>query len=238
MEDVRTPWSVDPQVRSALAASPLHAIPRAVLDGLLSGARPLQVPAGGIVRREDQPGPHLEVVIDGLVRGSLHGRDGRTLTIRYARPGALLGTVSLFDPGYAMPGSTRALLPTVLLQLRPATVLAAVDREPTVGRALLADLSERVREYLGELHHRAFASVRQRVARHLLDLASEQQLGSELVAVVTQQGLADAVGSVREVVERTLQDLRREGAVEPGRGRIVILLPDHLLREMDPGRTR
>jgi len=56
--------------------------------------------------------------------------------------------------------------------------------------------------------------VRQRVAAHLLDLAATQQNPEgPLVARVSQQELADAVGSVREVVARVLRDLRLAGIV-------------------------
>ena len=75
----------------------------------------------------------------------------------------------------------------------------AAERDVRVARALLDELSERVLSFVVEIPS-AFATVRQRVARHLLDLASERQRGSELVASIGQQDLADAVGTVREVV--------------------------------------
>ena len=233
MEDGRTSWSPDDDIDAAIAASPLGGLPAATLAGLMVGARPLRLPPGGFVRQEAQPGPHLELVVAGLVRGYLHASDGRNLTIRYARRGAILGVVSLFDPRYAMPGSTQALVPSSLIQLRPDVMLAAVDGDPRVARALLEDLSIRVQEYIAQIHQRAFASVRQRVARHLLDLASEHQRGPDLVAAITQQDLADAVGSVREVVVRALRDLRSEGTVATQRRGILILAPGRLLEEMD-----
>src|SRR5262249_29826769 len=56
-----------------------------------------------------------------------------------------------------------------------------------------------------------FASVRQRVARHLLDLATSRLEASRtLTALVSQQDLANSVGSVRGVVARVLADLRSE----------------------------
>jgi CRP/FNR family transcriptional regulator len=73
-----------------------------------------------------------------------------------------------------------------------------------------------------------FGSVRQRVAAHLLDLSSDQlRPQGRLVARVSQQELADAVGSVREVVARVLRDFRVE--------RLVATEPDsvHIL---DPAR--
>src|SRR5262249_51524102 len=70
----------------------------------------------------------------------------------------------------------------------------------------------------------AFGSVKQRVATHLLDLASAQQRPEgRLVAHVSQQDLADAVGSVRAMVARVLRELRVSGAVATSPDHILIL---------------
>lgn len=75
----------------------------------------------------------------------------------------------------------------------------------------------------------AFGSVRQRVAVHLLDLASDgQRPQGPLVAHVSQQELANAAGSVREVVARARRDLRVAGVVATEADRIVILDPERL----------
>ena len=47
---------------------------------------------------------------------------------------------------------------------------------------------------------------------------------------VTQQSLADATGSVREVVARALRELRQEGAVATADDGITVLDPDVLSR--------
>ena len=74
--------------------------------------------------------------------------------------------------------------------------------------------------------------MRQRVSRQLLDLASTDQDGGdpsgELAVRITQQDLADAVGTVREVVVRTLRQIRDTGAVRTERDRIVVLDPVQL----------
>ncbi len=69
------------------------------------------------------------------------------------------------------------------------------------------------------------------MARHLLDLAS--QGASELVVSVSQQQLAEAVGTVREVIVRVLRELRAAGVVRTERNRIVILDPARLIAEQD-----
>lgn len=92
--------------------------------------------------------------------------------------------------------------------------------------------SERAWSFIHEIPGSTFSTVPQRVARHLLDLASEQ--GSDrqernLIVAVTQQELGDAVGTVREVVVRVLRDLRQEGAVRRERDRIVLTDPARLI---------
>jgi len=83
-----------------------------------------------------------------------------------------------------------------------------------------------------EIPGSAFSTVRQRVARHLLDLASEHQPAGRLVARVSQQALADATGSVREVVVRVLRDLRTEDVIRTSRTEIEILRPERLIADL------
>ena len=52
---------------------------------------------------------------------------------------------------------------------------------------------------------------------------------------ISQQALAEAVGSVREVVVRVLRELRTEGHVDTGQGGIVLLDPERLSAEAYPG---
>jgi CRP/FNR family transcriptional regulator len=220
-----------------VAASPLRALPVDVVSTLVTEATRLHVLAGSEVRREGEPGAHLELVVDGLVRMYVLAPDGRTLTIRYCRPGAVMGTASLFVAGFAMRSTMQALVPSDVLVLRPGVVRALVDRYQAFGLALLDELSTRVVAFIGELHHSAFASIRQRLARHLLDIAAERQQGNELSVDLTQQELADAVGTVRVVVARVLRDFRAEGLVGSARDRIVIADPARLTLEVFPATS-
>jgi CRP/FNR family transcriptional regulator, cyclic AMP receptor protein len=107
-----------------------------------------------------------------------------------------------------------------------------------VAQAFLSELSERVLSFVDEIPGNSFATVRQRVARHLLDLAAqrgpERKAVAEIVVPVSQKKLADAVGTVREVVVRVLRELRRNGVVRTERDCIVILDPARLV----PGQGR
>lgn len=218
---------LDDDARAAVEASHLGSLPLELIAGLTADASRLQVPAGSMLHRQGTTSPHFELVVSGLIRVFVTGPDGRTMTVRYCRPGALIGVVSLFASPFSLPASIQAVTDADVLALRASLVQRAAERDARVARALLDELSERVLSFIDEIPS-AFATVRQRVARHLLDLASEGQRGSKLVATIGQQELADAVGTVREVVVRALRELREEGLIQTGREGVVLLDPERL----------
>ena len=69
-------------------------LPAEVLDGLLMGSTGMRVPAGSVTHWEGEPDPHLELVVSGVVRVFVTAPDGRTMTVRSCRPGALIGVMS------------------------------------------------------------------------------------------------------------------------------------------------
>ena len=225
-----------PDFRDAVDASHLRDLPAEVLDELLEGAVQSKVAAGSVAHRALEADQYLQLVITGVIRVFVTAPDGRTMTIRYCRSGELLGAMSLFSDEFSEPATKQALVDTQLLTLSPPTVRALAQRDLRVARALLIELSERARNFVNEIPGTAFATVRQRVARQLLDLASTHQQDSdpngELAVRITQQDLAEAVGTVREVVVRTLRQLRDAGVVRTERDRIVLLDPAQLTEEV------
>jgi CRP/FNR family transcriptional regulator, cyclic AMP receptor protein len=223
---------VYPDVRDAVRASHLRDLPSEVLDELLDGAVRTKVPAGSIAHWAHDEDQYLELVITGVIRVFVTAPDGRTMTIRYCRSSELLGAMSLFSGDFAEPATKQALVDTQLLMISPQKVRALARRDLSVAGALLVELSERVRNFVNEIPGTAFATVRQRVARQLLDLASTHHDDSdprgELAVRISQQELAAAVGTVREVVVRALRQLRDTGAVRTERNRIVLVDPAQL----------
>ena len=210
-------------VAAALAASSLRLLPPSLLEQL-TGAAPLQmVPAGKMTHREGEP-PFLELVVSGLIRGHVDAPNGRTMTIRYCRPGALMGTATLFNPDRPRThANLTAVVESCVMVLQPKLVQSLAATEIAVARALLAETSARTAEYISELEATTFASARQRLARHLLDLAAEGAAGGQLLARGSQQELAEAAGTVREVAVRVLREMRVEGLVRTRRGAVELL---------------
>ena len=226
----------DPAVAKALSQSHFRDLPADLIDALLDGATRFRAPAASVVREVGEPGPYLELLVDGFLRVLVRAPDGRSLTVRYLRRGELSGVVSLYTPDYALAATIQALVDSDLIHFNADVAIGLAERDLRVAHAMIAELSERVVNFVSEIPGSAFSTVRQRIARHLLDLASEQRQGDRLVARVNQQALADAVGSVREVVVRVLHDLRSEGVIRTSRDGIEILTPEVLINEQYPVR--
>jgi CRP/FNR family transcriptional regulator len=227
---------MDDGVRAALGASNLALLPGTVTQRLLTRAGLVRVPAGSVTHREGDTAEHVELVVDGLVRVFVTAPDGRTLTVRYCRRGALIGVVSMYATDFRMPAGIQAVVDARLLRLAPNVIRRVAAEDSQVADALLRELADRVFSFIQEIAGSAFTSVRQRVARHLLDLAAQESRttrGTQAVLTVpaSQRQLAEAVGTVREVVVRVLRDLRESGVIRTHADHIDILDPIRLSQE-------
>lgn len=213
----------DREAEEILARSFLGGLPRDLLDVLLASGDRADYPLGTTIYR-DGDDPRTLLVLRGLLRVYMSSPEGRQVTVRYARPADVLGIAVLV--GGPADVSCQTLDAVSLFRLDGRALATAAKRDARVSWALAEELNRRLYETLQQTAVNAFGSVRQRVATHLLDLASAQQRPSTpLVARVTQQELSDAVGSSREVVARALRDLRLEGLVATGTESIQVLDP-------------
>jgi CRP/FNR family transcriptional regulator, cyclic AMP receptor protein len=103
---------------------------------------------------------------------------------------------------------------------------------PDLAWALIEDLAARARLLVTLVHDLAMRSVRGRLARLLLEEAESHD--SDVVQrLLTQEEMAARLGTVREMVGRTLRGLANDGLIEFDRHRIVILDPQRLAEEAE-----
>ena len=215
--------------QAALAKSFFASFPASARGQLLAEAVRAEIPAGMVWYREADEPQLVSLVVSGLLRLYLASPDGRQLTVRYARSGDALGiATSVGGPGLL---TEQAVTDCTLLVFRRPTLLVLGQRDVRIAWAMAEEITHRLNVYLEVIAATTFGSVSQRVARHLLDLSCSHQQSSTLLAPVSQQELADAVGSVREVVARVLRQFRELGLVETTAQGILILDPAGLLAE-------
>jgi CRP/FNR family transcriptional regulator len=216
------------QAAAALANSFLGRLPAATIRSATTGAAVVHISAGG---RLYTPGfePWVALVVDGVVRVFMESAEGRQATVRYAREGAVLGLAALL--GGAIPLNVAAVTDATLLRFDTAHLTQTCRSDAQAAWAVATEMAGLVVEVVHEVAEADFASVQQRVVRHLLDLASDDPSpDGTLVARVTQQQLADAAGTVREVVARTLAELRRADLVATVPGGVRLVDPGGLHR--------
>jgi CRP/FNR family transcriptional regulator len=211
----------DQDVEEALTRSFLGRLPLEVVARLRSEGERADYPAGTTIYRAGSD-PRTMLVLRGLIRVYMTSPEGRQVTVRYARAADVLGVAVLV--GGPANVSAQALAESSLFRISSRALTGAARRDARVAWAMAEELNRRLYETLQQTAVNAFGSVRQRVAVHLLDLASAQlHPRGRMVARVSQQELADAVGSVREVVARVLRDLRVAGVVATSSDSVLIL---------------
>jgi CRP/FNR family transcriptional regulator len=201
----------------------LASLPVETVELLVDGGKLVEFSAGYTVYTEADA-ERLAVIVRGLLRVYMHASDGRQVTVRYVRAGDLLGVPALV--GGPAPVFVQAIAAGSAFFFDVARVKRTARSDASIAWAFAEESVHRLYDVLEELAGNAFASVRQRVARHLLDLASSRPAaGGRLTAFVSQQDLANSVGSVREVVARVLAEFRAERLVRTSPGRVEILDP-------------
>lgn len=206
----------------------------ATLDRLASIAQIKDVPPGSHLFSMGQPCETLWFVVEGfgeLVRTS---PDGRVRILHRAGPGEMVGAVPFFD-GLGYPASFVAGPQCRVLGFGRQSLNSLLHAEPDVGIAIIGGLIARLRMMVGIVEQTSFEDTTHRLWTELLR-SSVPTNSSEYPRVVdplpTRQHLADAVGSVREVVSRRLSRLIDDGHIRLEGRRALLLKP---LGEPMPG---
>jgi CRP/FNR family transcriptional regulator len=170
------------------------------------------------------------LVYSGLLREYLPTPEGRQVTVRYVGAGDLVGYPNSGSP--SLRAELEAVEASELLHLDLPRLERLARREPELSIALTDELSNLLRRAYRTLVGIAFAPVRSRVARDLLERAARSEAPRRGTRVrVTQQAIANATGSVREVVARALRELRLQGVIATDQTGITILKVEALIAE-------
>lgn len=134
----------------------------------------------------------------------------------------------------ASPPSRRA---TVCL-IPKAQILAMLEQHPKVAKAVIRLLASRLRALTLVIEDLSLRSVTARVAKLLLDCTRGHHTlvegGAGDCARLTQHQIAAMTGSAREVVQRALKALEKDGAIRLERPRVLVLDPKRLERWSEP----
>jgi len=159
------------------------------------------------------------IVLDGEVRVVRSSR-GRRHVLHTERPGGTLGEAPFFDHD-PYPATAIALSAVTVFYVERDGLSRAMRATPDVALFFLSRLAGRVRLLLERVDRLATADVGTRLCAYLLDHAA--RVDGPIIAI-TQESLAEELGTVREVVMRALRSLRQRHIIgSAGRGKIEII---------------
>jgi CRP-like cAMP-binding protein len=195
-------------VEKAWQASTLGRLDKNVLDKIRRDSTLVRVPAGQPIYRGNGT-PRLALMVSGLARVLVSSPDGRRATIKYIRSGEFTGMVWVVTQNPAM--DSEAVSDSFVLFLNVERFTKIAMTHPDVAWAISLSIGAVTSEVVNIAVTNVFGSIRRRVARHLLDLAQVE--AGQLIVRADQQDIADSVGSVREVVARSMRSLRDDGHI-------------------------
>ena len=181
----------------------LAQLPADIRDVLLADAKVIVIERGNRV----DWGGRFVLIQSGLARVMALAEDGRSVTLRYAAAGQIIGLPSAVC-------SDAAICAEAITECQVLSFNVRKVNELSRSRAEMANLLQRevtviLYEVIDLLAQNVFSSVRSRVCRHLLNMAIESD--GKLVVAVDQNSIAESIGSVREVVAREIRKLREAG---------------------------
>jgi len=181
---------------------------------------------GQVIVLEGEPCRAVYFVARGVVRICRHSPQGREHVLAYRGPDEPFGLVPVLDGGPS-PATVEAVTDTTLYTIPCERFRRIVGEHAEVARAVLERLAAEVRRLSDMVEGLALYTVRTRLARFLLAQAEGPQPSRRW----TQEEIAARIGTVREMVGRTLRAFAAEGLIRRERGRVVVVDREGLERE-------
>lgn len=177
--------------------------------------------SGKLIHRSDGECRGVMAVSSGSLRVYCVSEEGREVTLYRVEKGdvCILSASCLMD-SIVFDVLIEAVEETTV-SLIPSAALHKVELEnPLVELYIYKNATEKFSEVLWTIQQVLFMKIDQRIALALHDERLRQKSN---VLSVTHEDLAKQIGSVREVVSKTLKYMEEEGLVRLGRGKIEIL---------------
>jgi CRP/FNR family transcriptional regulator, cyclic AMP receptor protein len=210
-------------------------LPPAALDGLDAISSSAVYPKGAILFVEGQVPRGVFVLCNGRAKLSANSADGKSLILRIADPGEVVGLPGTIS-GKPYSITAEAIEP-IQANFIPRELFLTFLR--THGEAAM-----RVAEILSEIYHATYQELRyialsgsaaEKLARFLLDLAASHgkpvngNHGSlSLSLTLTHEEIAEMIGASRETVTRLFGDFKRQQLVEIHGSTLIIRNRDGL----------
>ena len=223
----RLPSTQESRIQALQENRYLKGLDNEALETLAKHTRLLSYVSEESIIHEGQPGPGLFIIETGRVKIFRGSPAGREMIINVLEDGDSFNEVPVFDQG-DNPANVAAVMETRIWLIDAEALQGVIAEHPPAAQQIIINLSQNLRMLVSKVAELSFFTVTARLARLLRELP-ESQLAASGSARLTQDDLAARVGTVREVVARSLKELENCGAIEVQRGKIKVLDRDKLV---------
>jgi CRP/FNR family cyclic AMP-dependent transcriptional regulator len=197
-------------------------LPPALLEAIAGRGQVRRFAANAILINEGDTTRSLYIVLAGRVRAYAAGENGREIVLHELGPGEYLGELSL--DGEPRSASVKTLEPVTCCVVPEAQLREFLREHPDFALHLTHKVIRMARRLTAQVKSLALQDVYGRVVR-MLDELSEPEGDQRVVrGRLTQQDIADRVGSSREMVNRVMKELSAGGYVAQRDDKQLVLL--------------
>ncbi|MCD6413816.1 MAG: Crp/Fnr family transcriptional regulator [Elusimicrobia bacterium] len=176
-----------------------------------------------IIFVENSPGDVLYIILRGKVLIYKTTEEGKKKTLAILSESDFFGEMSILSPA-PRSASAKALGNVELLQLYAQDFHRILKDNYQTSLKIIDTLCNRLRSTNKQVEILSYQNVSKRIIQMLLGLAdTEEIVRSRIKIKITQKELAEMVATAREVVNRTLQMMKKRGILKIRKGLIEIL---------------
>jgi len=189
-------------------------------------------PKGALLFIERQEARGIYVLCEGEVKLSISSVEGKTLILKIARAGELLGLMAAMA-GLPYEVTAETIRPCQVAFVRREDFLRFLAKHPEAFQGAVKQMSSQYRGACEQLYTIGLsASAQEKLARLLLTWTEgiqQTKEGTRIKLPLTHEEIAEFIGTTRETVTRTLSDfkVRRLVAIQGS----TLMIPDRAALE-------
>jgi CRP/FNR family cyclic AMP-dependent transcriptional regulator len=168
-----------------------------------------------IIFSQGDPADAVFYIQSGKLKVSVVSEQGKEAVV------AMLGTNDFFGEGCLAGQALRmatvaAMMDSVIVRLEKAAIVSLIRQEPAFSEMFIAHLLSRAVRVEADLIDQLFNSSEKRLARLLLLLANfgKEEKPEPILAKISQETLADMIGTTRSRVSSFMNKFRKLGLID------------------------
>ena len=173
-----------------------------------------------LVAEGDPTTDSIYLIQSGKVKVFLCSADGKEVDLDVMEPGDYFGEMELDDGPRSV--SVVTIEHSQLLVIRQSKFKKFVSENPAFAMQLIFKLIARTRGLLKNVKSLALLDVSDRVARLLLEMATEENGKLIITEKLSKRDIANRVGATREMASRAFKNLVSSGYIELEHKKITI----------------